>query len=118
MQEELEETRTAVNRSSKKRSRFDAGLSADVEENLGDAALDSRSLSRGSKRRKTSLKDNDGDVEGDSKIRKTSKLQIKIAEGKGPKRGPLGPNGEVRVRGRQLEFRDVNNPEWSKPFHS
>lgn len=49
-----EETKKAVTRSSKNRTGVDAGVSADAEENLGDATLDSRRLSRGSKRRKTS----------------------------------------------------------------
>ena len=53
--------------------------------------------------------------EKDKRERKVSKYNQKLAKGKGPEKGSLGPKGVVRMRGDQMEFRDVNNPEWSKP---
>lgn len=112
-----EDTNRSVTRSSRKRTRVDAGLSADAKDNLGDATPKSQRSTRRSKRTKTSSKENNTDDEGERKLRKTSKLNVKIAQGKGPKRGSLGPNGEIRIRGDQMEFRDVNNPKWSKHIH-
>ena len=113
-----EENSKRATQSSKKRTSADAGLSADAEDILKDATSGSQKSTRQSKRTKVSSKDNDGD-KGEEKIRKISKLKAKIANGKGPKKGSLGPNGEVRTRedGR-MEFRDANNPEWSKYMHS
>lgn len=100
--------------SSRKRTCTDADLSPEAEDNLEDTTFQSRRSTRRSKRAKTSPKYDDGE----EKIRKISKLKIKIAQGMGPKKGSLGPDGEVRTRedGR-MEFRDVNNPEWSKHIH-
>lgn len=111
-------TAKRVTRSSKKRTRVDADLvSTDVEDSLEDKTAGSRRSTRRCKSVKTSSRYNNAGNEsedGVKKIRKVSKLNAKIAEGKGPKRGSLGPNGEVRTRedGR-MEFRDLDNPEWS-----
>ena len=114
------ETEKRVTRSFKKRTSADAGLSAEAEDNSGDGTFESRRSTRRSKRTKTSPTYNDSGDEGEPKrIRKISKLQAKIAAGKAPKKGSLGPNGEVRFReDGQMEFRDVNNPKWSKQIHS
>lgn len=115
----LRETEKRVTRSSKKWTNADAGLwSTDVEDTLEDTTLASRRSPQQSKRAKTSPKHHDlGDKseDGTERIRKLSKLNAKIAEGRGPKRGSLGPNGEVRIgKDGRMEFRDVDNPEWSK----
>ena len=104
---------------SKKRTRADASFSAYAEDILEDATSGSRRSTGQYKRTKVSSKNNDTDDKGEKKIRKVSKLKVKIAKGKGPKKGSLGPNGEVRTRedGR-MEFRDATNPEWSKQMHS
>lgn len=107
-------------RSSKKRTRVDAGSYSEIEDDLPDTKVDSRRSTRRSKRAKVSPEYNDdGSDDGEKRKRKTSKLKAKIAAGKGPQKGSLGPAGEVRIRkdGR-MEFRDVNNPEWSKPVHN
>ena len=59
--------------------------------------------------------DGENEKEEEKRERKVSKYNKKIAEGKGPEKGSLGPKGVVRIRDGQMEFRDVNNPEWSKP---
>ncbi|KAM0804759.1 hypothetical protein BDR22DRAFT_959851 [Usnea florida] len=53
------------------------------------------------------------DEEKENRERKVSKYKKRLAEGKGPEKGSLGPKGEVRIRGGEMEFRDVNNPEWT-----
>ena len=53
--------------------------------------------------------------EKEKRERKVSKYKKRLAEGKGPEKGSLGPKGEVRIRDGEMEFRDMNNPEWSKP---
>ena len=109
-----------VTRSSKKRTRVDAGSYSEIEDDLQDAKVDSRRSTRRSKRAKVSPEyDDDASDDGEKRKRKTSKLKAKIAAGKGPQKGSLGPAGEVRTRkdGR-MEFRDVNNPEWSKHIHN
>lgn len=113
------ETNNRVIRSSKKRIRADADLSVDNEDDPEDTTFGSQRSTRRSKRTKTTPTYNDIGDEGERKIRKISKLNVRIAEGKAPKTGSLGPKGEVRIRedGR-MEFRDVNNPEWSKHIHN
>lgn len=114
-----EKTEVRRAKSSKKRTSAEAGLlSGDVEDDPEDATFESQKSTRRSKRAKTSLKQNDAGDEVEKKRRKISKLNIKIAQGKGPKKGSLGPKGEVRTRedGR-MEFRDIDNPDWSKFIH-
>lgn len=98
----------ATTRSSRKRSSSTAGLSGEAQASSEDL----RSSTRPSKRIKASPKSNGT---GDGRTRKVSKQEQKIAEGKVPQKGSLGPKGEIRGRddGR-MEFRDTNNPEWSK----
>ena len=72
-----------------------------------------------SKRGKANKYKNHGDEgenekEEEKRERKVSKYNQKMAEGKGPEKGSLGPKGVVRIRDGQMEFRDVNNPVWSK----
>lgn len=107
-------------RSSNKRTRVDDGSDSDAKENLQGPNADSRKRARQSKRVKPTPEYNDDDSdEGGRRIRKTSKLNAKIAAGKGPQRGSLAPNGEVRPNEEgQMEFRDMNNPEWSKYIHN
>lgn len=95
-------------RSSRKRSSATADLSSDSEASSEDL----RSSTRLSKRIKASPKCKGT---GNGRTRKVSKQEQKIAEGKIPQKGSLGPKGEIRPRddGR-MEFRDTNNPEWSK----
>lgn len=57
----------------------------------------------------------ENEQEKEKRERKVSKFNQKIAEGKGPERGLLGPKGAVRIRDGQMEFKDLNNPKWSKP---
>ena len=103
--------------SSKKRTSAEAGLSANAEDNHEDVT--SRRSTKRSTRTKVTSKHNGAGDEAEEKVRKVSKLNAKIAEGKGPKKGAHGPNGEVRIRedGR-MEFRDADFREWSKPMHS
>lgn len=111
-----EGTKKTTTRSSRKRTSNNAGLSSiDVEDKPEDTIRQSRRSTRISKRTKPQPRYNDSDDEGEQRIRKISKLQIKIADGRAPKTGALGPMGEVRTRddGR-IEFRDVDNPTWSK----
>ena len=63
--------------------------------------------------------DEEGSEDGaEGRIRKISKLNLRIANGEGPKRGAHGPIGEVRFGANgSMEFRDVDNPEWSKCMH-
>ena len=79
-----------------------------------------RKRSRRSKANKYKTKGNEGqsEKEKENRERKISKYNQKIAEGKGPEKGSLGPKGAVRIRDGQMEFKDVNNPEWSKPDSS
>lgn len=95
-------------RSLRKRNSAAAGLSGDAE----SSSEDLRSSTRLSKRIKASPECNGT---GNGRTRKVSKQEKKIAEGKIPQKGSLGPKGEIRPRddGR-MEFRDTNNPEWSK----
>lgn len=106
-------------RSSTKRTRIDAGSDSDAGEDLQDTKSDLRRSTRQSKRvKETPEYNDDASDEKQRRIRKISKLRAKIAAGKGPKRGSLAPNGEVRTRkDGKMEFRDVNNPEWSKYIH-
>lgn len=109
-----------VTRSSKKRNRADAGSDSENESDLEDTKVDSRRSTKRSKHAKVPPEHNDdASDDGDRRKRKISKLNAKIAAGKGPQKGSLGPAGEVRTRkdGR-MEFRDVNNPEWSKHIHN
>ena len=109
-----------VTRSSKKRTRVDAGSYLETEDDVQENNVDSLRSTRRSKRAKVSPEYNDSASDDeDRRKRKTSKLKAKIAAGKGPQKGSLGPVGEVRTRkdGR-MEFRDVNNPEWSKHIHN
>ena len=64
---------------------------------------------------KTNGDEGENEKEKENRERKISKYNQKVAEGKGPEKGSLGPKGEVRIRDGQMEFKDVNNPEWSKP---
>lgn len=105
-----------VTQSSRKRTSADAGfVSAEAEDNLEDATFESQTSTRRSKRTKTSPKNNETGDKDERRVRKISKLKLKITQGRAPKKGALGPNGEVRTRedGR-MEFRDADNPEWSK----
>lgn len=109
-----------ITRPSNKRTRDTASSYSDVEDELQDTVSNSQRSTRRSKRaRVSSTYDDDASDDGDERKRKISKLNAKIAAGKGPQKGSLGPTGEVRIRedGR-MEFRDVNNPEWSKHIHS
>ena len=67
---------------------------------------------------KTHGDEGENEKEEDRRERKISKYNQKIAEGKGPEKGSLGPKGMVRIRAGQMEFKDLNNPEWSKPDSS
>lgn len=115
-----EGTKKQFTRYYRKRTSADAGLqSTNVEDKLGDTIGQSRRSTRVSTRTKPQPKYKDSDDEGERRVRKTSKLQLKIADGRAPRTGALGPMGEVRTRddGR-MEFRDVDNPMWSKtPTH-
>lgn len=97
-----------LRRSSRKRSSAATGVSGNAEASDEDL----RSSTGQSKRIRASPKCNDT---GNGRTRKVSKQEQKIAEGKVPQKGSLGPIGEVQKRtdGR-MEFRDTNNPEWSK----
>ena len=111
-----EETNSYATSSFRKRTGADAGfLTTDVNANLEDSGHDSWRLTRQSKCIKVSSGHDHTGVERERRIRKVSKLSLKIAEGKAPKKGSLGPNGEIRIRPDGLmEFRDVDNPMWSK----
>ena len=74
-----------------------------------------RKRSRRSKANKYKANGDEGEIEKEKRERKVSKYNQKIAEGKGPEKGSLGPKGVVRIRDGQMEFKDANNPEWSKP---
>ena len=110
------DTSASATRSSRKRTGADAGFSsADVDANLEDTGHESRRSTRLSKRVKASSRHDHSGAEPEGRIRKVSKLSLKIAEGKAPKKGSLGPDGEIRIRPDGLmEFRDVDNPIWSK----
>ena len=57
--------------------------------------------------------------EAEPRVREVSKLNLKIANGEGPKRGANGPMGEVRFgEDGSMEFRDVDNPAWIKCIHA
>ena len=106
----------SATRSSRNQTGADAGfLSADVNASREDSGHESRRLTRLSKRVKASSRHDHPGAEREGRIRKVSKLSLKIAEGKAPKKGSLGPDGQVRIRPDGLmEFRDVDNPMWSK----
>lgn len=103
-------------RSSRNRTGADAGFSSgDVNASREDPGYESRTSTRLSKRVKASSQHDHPGAEREGRIRKVSKLSLKIAEGKAPKKGSLGPDGQVRIRPDGLmEFRDVDNPMWSK----
>ena len=106
----------SVTRSSRNRTGADAGFSsADVNASREDFGHESRRSTTLSKRVKASSRHDHTGAEREGRIRKVSKLSLKIAEGKAPKKGSLGPEGQVRIRPDGLmEFRDVDNPIWSK----
>ena len=83
--------------------------------NEAQSEADAPASTRLSKRVKASSRHDHTGAEREGRIRKVSKLSLKIAEGKAPKKGSLGPDGQVRIRPDGLmEFRDVDNPMWSK----
>lgn len=106
----------SATRSSRNRTGADAGFSsADVNAGREDSGHESLRSTRLSKRVKASSQHDHTGAEREGRIRKVSKLSLKIAEGKAPKKGSLGPDGQVRIRPDGLmEFRDVDNPMWSK----
>lgn len=104
-----------TNKHSRVQNSTEASFFADVEDMIEDAPLESRSSTRQSKRTRAPPKYESNGTEVDGRTRKVSKLQTKIMEGKAPKKGLLGPMGEVRTRADgRMEFRDAENPEWSK----
>lgn len=106
----------SATQSSRNRTVADAGFSsAGVNASREDSGHESRRSTRPSKRVKASSQHDHPGAEREGRIRKVSKLSLKIAEGKAPKKGSLGPDGQVRIRPDGLmEFRDVDNPMWSK----
>ena len=106
----------STTQSSRNQTGADAGFSsADVNASREDSEHESRRSTRPSKRVKASSQHDHPGAEREGRIRKVSKLSLKIAEGKAPKKGSLGPDGQVRIRPDGLmEFRDVDNPMWSK----
>ena len=105
---------------SKRRIQGDAevtdGCGSDEEDKLTRPKPKERKRSRRTRVNKYKNPGDEGenDKEKEKRERKVSKYNQKVAEGKGPEKGSLGPKGVVRIRGGQMEFRDVNNPEWSK----
>ena len=111
-----EDTNQRIAQPSQEWSRIDTNfLPADIEENSEELGYTSQGPTTVSNCTEISVKQGNADDKGKGRVRKISKLNMRIASGKAPKRGYSGPKGEVRTRqDGGMEFRDVDNPQWSK----
>ena len=103
---------------SKSQTQADAAIDNGSEGDENQSAPRKPSERKRSRRSKADIyknHDDEGENEKEKRERKVSKYNQRIAEGKGPERGLLGPKGAVRIRDGQMEFKDLNNPKWSKP---
>ena len=113
----LEEPGKGTTRSYKKRKGTNPELlSTGVEDDFEHGVQESQESKRPSKRAKKGSNHEDrGDDDDGKRIRKVSKLEMQIAEGKAPEKGSHEPKGELRIwENGLMEFRDAENPEWSK----
>ena len=103
---------------SKRQTQADAAIDNGSEGDKNQLAPRKPTERKRSRRSKADIyknHDDEGESEKEKRERKVSKYNQRIAEGKGPERGLLGPKGAVRIRDGQMEFKDLNNPKWSKP---